>query len=387
MRSFWLHTAAAVALGLLVGLTASSRQAAPPPVLLDAYDVRSYGAKCDGKADDTAAVQAALDAAPDGARVTIPWWGNCRITSTLYLFSRSDLEIVGGGKPGARPAGRRGAELTWAGPAGCDALLALNSCHTCSLENLSFSCDTSATPPGCAVRSDTWTDPAGQKPTVTSSSLRVERCAFTPPPVNGANFSCLEFSRTATASNEGNFVVGCVAMPTKSATNWGKFCVFGGSTNCDSNLVANCNFSSATVGVHSYAGGVSVEYCRGNGNATDVQYDGFSRPVVVRGCNFEHDGCFVRTLAGTGALVLQHNRIGSCQGPVVLSLKNQQTVSVGNTWVKDGPNAACNLVQTYTGSGGDYRVHLLGDMTSKVGMDFSGWSCVQRDGVTWQRGY
>jgi hypothetical protein len=64
----------------------------PAPTPTPTYNVRDYGAVGDGKADDTAAIQAAIDAAPAGDVVAIPR-GKYRITGTLVV--PKTLALVG----------------------------------------------------------------------------------------------------------------------------------------------------------------------------------------------------------------------------------------------------------------------------------------------------
>ena len=58
------------------------------------YDVTRYGAKPDGKSDNTAAIQKAIDdcAAKGGGRVLVPG-GGTYVTYTLNLKNNVDLHI------------------------------------------------------------------------------------------------------------------------------------------------------------------------------------------------------------------------------------------------------------------------------------------------------
>jgi hypothetical protein len=72
-----------------------------------AYDVRSFGARGDGVADDTAAIQSAIDAAISGnGSVTIPG-GTYRITDTLTIASCHGVIIRGAGR------GSNGTLIKW----------------------------------------------------------------------------------------------------------------------------------------------------------------------------------------------------------------------------------------------------------------------------------
>jgi parallel beta-helix repeat protein len=72
--------------------------AAPTPVSSTDFDVRRFGAKGDGKTDDTAACQAAIDAAlkAGGGRIHIPA-GRYRITRALRFSSGERVDVTGDG--------------------------------------------------------------------------------------------------------------------------------------------------------------------------------------------------------------------------------------------------------------------------------------------------
>jgi len=67
----------------LVGSSATRILATAPGI----HDVRASGARCDGAADDTAAVQSAVRSAGSGAHgvIVFPPGGACRITSTILI--------------------------------------------------------------------------------------------------------------------------------------------------------------------------------------------------------------------------------------------------------------------------------------------------------------
>ncbi len=82
-------------------------------------NVRDYGAVGDGVADDTAAVQRAIDAAlnPAGGELFIPA-GKYRITRTLHLNKARVLRVYGQGDSVMHAKESRASSLIWDGPAG-----------------------------------------------------------------------------------------------------------------------------------------------------------------------------------------------------------------------------------------------------------------------------
>lgn len=87
---------------------------------LDPFDVRVFGATGDGSTDDTAAIQAAIDAADaaTGGVVYLPT-GTYKITSSLIIASVYGIGLVGPIGTGWQPMGAAngGAILNWAGGA------------------------------------------------------------------------------------------------------------------------------------------------------------------------------------------------------------------------------------------------------------------------------
>ena len=88
----------------------------------DWVDVKDFGAKGDGKTDDAAALQAALDKADNGVTIFIPS-GDYRITSTLVLSrpgpGQGETRIIGFSLIGAG----RGSRLFWDGEPGGSIML------------------------------------------------------------------------------------------------------------------------------------------------------------------------------------------------------------------------------------------------------------------------
>lgn len=70
----------------------------PPPSAAATRSVTTYGAKCDGRKDDTAAIQAALAAANGGDTVIFPANKTCKVTDELRPKAGTALQ----GLPGSR---------------------------------------------------------------------------------------------------------------------------------------------------------------------------------------------------------------------------------------------------------------------------------------------
>jgi len=97
-------------------------------------DIRNYGAKCSG-GDDAAAVQAAINATPNGGTVLVP----CQAaigSAGLRLENRSNVTILGSGSGAGfkslAPTGNLIAGISWS------SLLRIRYCTNCAVRNLEF---------------------------------------------------------------------------------------------------------------------------------------------------------------------------------------------------------------------------------------------------------
>jgi hypothetical protein len=101
------------------------------PVSPSAIDIRDHGAACDGVTDDRGAVQAALDAVPDGGTVVVPCLA--AIGAGVTLGSRTGVRVVGtdgGGLAALAASGQFVA--SGMGPV----MLLADACDDCVIEGL-----------------------------------------------------------------------------------------------------------------------------------------------------------------------------------------------------------------------------------------------------------
>jgi hypothetical protein len=115
------------------------------------YNVKAYGALCNGTADDTAAIQSVLNivnsarAGGQGlpARIYIPATaGGCKISSPLLLAAPYANQTTGAQYVGIEIEGESsgqgsGTTLNWAGPSG-GTMLEVLGCNSCKFQNISF---------------------------------------------------------------------------------------------------------------------------------------------------------------------------------------------------------------------------------------------------------
>jgi polygalacturonase len=93
MTTNWIVRCAGLVLGLAAAAQAGESTVAPPAIPVRTLSVREHGARGDGVADDTAAIQQAIDAAAaaGGGRVVLP--AGRYVSRPLALRSRIDLHL------------------------------------------------------------------------------------------------------------------------------------------------------------------------------------------------------------------------------------------------------------------------------------------------------
>lgn len=98
------------------------------------FDIREFGAKCDGTSDDAAAVQSAIDKAPDGALVLIS--GKCGIGAAgLNLKKRNSVTVKGmGAGSGFKALAATSQPAQGFGPV----MLLIQQCKDCVIKDLTF---------------------------------------------------------------------------------------------------------------------------------------------------------------------------------------------------------------------------------------------------------
>lgn len=104
--------------------TATQLVAAPAGMVAQ---VSAYGVKGDGVADDTAALQAAIDAAPPGSIIQIPATANIKLTRTILINGKNSIAIEGSQ---GDSYGKTYPRFTWAGAADGTMIRWLNNTST-----------------------------------------------------------------------------------------------------------------------------------------------------------------------------------------------------------------------------------------------------------------
>jgi hypothetical protein len=287
-------------------------------------------------ADDTAAVQAAIDATPDCGCLVFPANAAYTITVPLKVYSRAGLRLISFGGLDTKPLGRRGTEFVWKGNGGV-ALFDCNYAHRVSLEGFALSFDANGTPPACGVRFDQWPDPAQRPPSITScTACAVSRCLITGPKAAGT-FHGLDYAQ-ASRTNVDLMVVRDTVIA--GVSGFGEGLRVGSSSNAKSYQIDRCWFSGCTVGVHFLSGSGVVRDCGGTGNALDVENDAVVDFFVVEGCNFESSGQALSFTGSSAPVTVRNNRWANLKGPYAIYARNIPGLRLECNFFQGGLNPA-----------------------------------------------
>lgn len=302
--------------GLLLLLCASlAAQAQRPASETNAQErkeqvtnVSDYGLKGNGVADDTSALQAAIDAAPDYSTISIPSQAKIRITATINVNNRQGLRIVSTSAAGsAANVNSSSAQLLWNGPAK-GTMLFLNRAHGILIQGLSLFPKSTGNGADVAIDIDQF-----GKGGLDTSDIMLDRIFIQNHSVN-PNFVGIRISEVSHDNCEYIRIRNSTIYASNDAkvTNADRgICIkIGDSSNAKSIQIIECWLLAARIGVYVRNGGVTVARGLMQFNTTDFKFDNWVDPSVIEQITSEYARQFIFAPTGGAPIIVRGNSIG-----------------------------------------------------------------------------
>jgi len=267
----------------------------------------------DRMTDDTAAIQACINAAPDDSEVVFPSGVLMKITTTLHVDGRYGLSIRGqtgvfGGPSAATPA----PSFYWAGPDG-GTMMTVNRSDNLVVSNLTFFTSNGylGGTGGANVGIDVdRTLPSGG----TGTNDRFEKISIISGTQN-PNFQGIRFAQATPNQNVENMTVRDSNIYCSYGGKVGRGIVIGpgGFYNAKKHLYENNRISSCATAIYLTGGSASILYNDFNLTTTDI-YAAPVDPMVIQGNNSENSVQFF-TGPLTAPILMSGNRIAAVTPP------------------------------------------------------------------------
>jgi hypothetical protein len=313
-------------------------------------NVSDFGLKGNGIADDTAALQKAIDAAPDYSTISIPAQAKIRIASTININNRQGLRIVSTSAAGsAANVNSSSAQLLWNGPAK-GTMLFLNRAHGIMIQGLSLFPKTTGNAADVAIDIDQF-----GKGGLDTSDIVLDRIFIQYHGVD-PNFVGIRIAEVSQENCEyiriRNSTIYASDDGKTSNTKRGICVKIGNSPNAKSIQLIECWLLAGRVGVYVQNGGVIVTRGLMQFNTVDFKFDNWVDSSLIEQVVSEHAPQFILAPTGGAPIIVRGNSIG--QGghrpnlPViefggttsVLLQSNRMDAEANITALKGGPQTA-----------------------------------------------
>lgn len=309
-----------------------------------------FGVKGNGVADDTAALQAAIDAAPDYSTIAIPGQAKMKITRTISINNRQGLRIVSTSAAGsAANVSSSSAQLLWAGPAH-GTMLFLNRAHGIMIQGLSLFPKTGADGADVAIDIDQF-----GKGNLDTSDIVLDRIFIQYHGVN-PNFVGIRIAEVSQDNCEyirvRNSTIYASDDGKTTNTNRGICVKIGNSPNAKSIQLIECWLLAARAGVHVRNGGINVVRGLMQFNTVDFQFDNWVDSSLIEQVVSEYARQFIYAPTGGAPIIVRGNSIGPGGHqpgvPIiqfggttsVLLQSNRMDAEAGVTALQGGPQSA-----------------------------------------------
>lgn len=271
-------------------------------------NVSDFGLKGNGIADDTAALQRAIDAAPDYSTISIPAQAKIRIVSTININNRQGLRIVSTSAAGsAANNNTSSAQLLWNGPAK-GTMLFLNRAHGIMIQGLSLFPITTGNGADVAIDIDQF-----GKGGLDTSDIVLDRIFIQYHGVN-PNFVGIRIAQVSQENCEyiriRNSTIYASSDGKTANLNRGICIKIGNSPNAKSIQLVECWLLAGRAGVYMQNGGLIVTRGLMQFNTVDFKFDNWVDSSLIEQVVSEHAPQFIVAPTGGAPIIVRGNSIG-----------------------------------------------------------------------------
>jgi hypothetical protein len=271
-------------------------------------NVSDFGLKGNGIADDTAALQKAIDAAPDYSTISIPAQAKIRIASTININNRQGLRIVSTSAAGsAANVNSSSAQLLWNGPAK-GTMLFLNRAHGIMIQGLSLFPKTTGNAADVAIDIDQF-----GKGGLDTSDIVLDRIFIQYHGVD-PNFVGIRIAEVSQQNCEyiriRNSTIYASDDGKTSNTNRGICVKIGNSPNAKSIQLIECWLLAGRVGVYVQNGGLIATRGLMQFNTVDFKFDNWVDSSLIEQVVSEYARQFIQAPSGGAPIIVRGNSIG-----------------------------------------------------------------------------
>jgi hypothetical protein len=309
-----------------------------------------FGVKGNGVTDDTAALQAAIDAAPDYSTIALPSQARMKITGTININNRQGLRIVSTSAVGsAAGVNTPSVQLLWHGPAK-GTMLFLNRAHGILIQGLSLLPKAATNGADVAIDIDQF-----GKGSLDTSDIVLDRIFIQYQGVN-PNFVGIRISEVSQNNCEyiriRNSTIYASDDGKATNTNRGICVKIGNSANAKSIQLIECWLLAGRAGVYVQNGGIHVSRGLMQFNTVDFKFDNWVDSSVIEQVITEHSPQFIYAPSGGAPIIVRGNSIALGEHrpdlPIiqfggttsVLLQSNRMDAEAGVTALRGGPQSA-----------------------------------------------
>ena len=263
-------------------------------------NVMTYGVVGDGVTDDTAAFQAAIDAAPDFSTLLIPAATKIRTTAAVNIVSRAGLKIVGGGSNGGVGLNTGFVSQIYYDGANDGVVLNVDGSRELAFENFTVNANAKA------VTGIQFKSVSGSQAVTFNRMQRLSIYAGSPA---RSDFIAIDICSTGATNNCELFTMQELVLNGATAAS-GSIGIKIGHTNALTHTITESGISSFAMGIYNNNGSARIANNLFDANAIDIAS---SSPdtMMIEFNRTERAKQFYKALSSGGLVWMIGNRFGT----------------------------------------------------------------------------